>query len=58
VDFFVLPDERVVINEINTMPGFTPSSMFPRMWAKTGLDYPALVDRLVQLALHRGTGLR
>jgi D-alanine-D-alanine ligase len=58
VDFFVLPDERVVINEINTMPGFTPSSMFPRMWAATGLDYPALVDRLVQLALHRRTGLR
>jgi D-alanine-D-alanine ligase len=58
VDFFVLPDERVVINEINTMPGFTPSSMFPRMWAATGLEYPALVDRLIQLALHRGTGLR
>ncbi|CAN5566816.1 D-alanine--D-alanine ligase family protein [soil metagenome] len=58
VDFFVLPDDRVVINEINTMPGFTPSSMFPRMWAATGLDYPALVDRLVQLALHRDTGLR
>jgi D-alanine-D-alanine ligase len=58
VDFFVLPDDRVVVNEINTMPGFTPSSMFPRMWAATGLDYPALVDRLVQLALHRGTGLR
>jgi D-alanine-D-alanine ligase len=58
VDFFVLPDERVVINEINTMPGFTPSSMFPRMWAASGVDYPALVDRLIQLALHRGTGLR
>jgi D-alanine-D-alanine ligase len=58
VDFFVLPDERVVINEINTMPGFTPSSMFPRMWAASGLDYPALVDRLVQLALNRDTGLR
>ena len=58
VDFFLLPDERVVINEINTMPGFTPSSMFPRMWAATGLDYPGLVDRLIQLALHRGTGLR
>jgi D-alanine-D-alanine ligase len=58
VDFFVLPDERVVINEINTMPGFTPSSMFPRMWAETGLDYPALVDRLIQLALQRDTGLR
>ena len=58
VDFFVLPDERVVINEINTMPGFTPSSMFPRMWSATGLDYPALVDRLIQLALQRDTGLR
>jgi D-alanine-D-alanine ligase len=58
VDFFVLPDERVVINEINTMPGFTPSSMFPRMWDATGLPYPQLVDRLIQLALHRDTGLR
>jgi len=58
VDFFVLPDGRVVINEINTMPGFTPSSMFPRMWQASGLDYPALVDRLLQLALQRGTGLR
>jgi D-alanine-D-alanine ligase len=58
VDFFVLPDERVVVNEINTMPGFTPSSMFPRMWQESGLDYPALVDRLIQLALHRDTGLR
>ncbi len=58
VDFFVLPDDRVVINEINTMPGFTPSSMFPRMWDATGLPYPELVDRLIQLALHRDTGLR
>jgi D-alanine-D-alanine ligase len=58
VDFFVLPDERVVVNEINTMPGFTPSSMFPRMWHASGLDYPGLVDRLIQLALHRDTGLR
>ncbi len=58
VDFFVLPDERVVINELNTMPGFTPSSMFPRMWQASGLGYPQLVDRLIQLALHRGTGLR
>ena len=58
VDFFVLPDDRVVINEINTMPGFTPSSMFPRMWEATGVSYPQLVDRLVQLALHRDTGLR
>ena len=48
----------MVVNEINTMPGFTPLSMFPRMWAATGLDYPALVDRLIQLALDRDTGLR
>lgn len=58
VDFFVLPGDRVVVNEINTMPGFTPTSMFPQMWAASGLDYPALVDRLVQLALQRDTGLR
>ncbi len=58
VDFFVLPEQRVVINEINTMPGFTPSSMFPRMWAESGVSYPELVDRLIQLALRRDTGLR
>ena len=58
VDFFVLPDGAIVLNEINTMPGFTPLSMFPRMWAATGVDYPALVDRLIQLALNRDTGLR
>lgn len=58
VDFFVLPDQSVVVNEINTMPGFTPTSMFPQMWAATGVDYPALVDRLIRLALARDTGLR
>jgi D-alanine-D-alanine ligase len=58
VDFFVLADGRVVVNEVNTMPGFTPTSMFPRMWAASGMPYPDLVDRLVQLALRRGTGLR
>jgi D-alanine-D-alanine ligase len=58
VDFFYLPDGSLVVNEINTMPGFTPLSMFPRMWAATGLDYGQLVDRLIQLALARETGLR
>jgi D-alanine-D-alanine ligase len=58
VDFFVLPDGRVLVNEVETMPGFTSLSMFPRMWAATGLDYPALLDRLVDLALTRSTGLR
>ena len=58
VDFFLLADGRVVLNEINTMPGFTPTSMFPRMWAASGVPYPELVDRLLQLALRRRTGLR
>ena len=62
VDFFVFPDDssgpRVVLNEVETMPGFTATSMFPRMWAAAGLEYPQLVDRLVQLALARDTGLR
>ncbi|TDD45256.1 D-alanine--D-alanine ligase [Kribbella antibiotica] len=58
VDFFLEPDGRVVINEINTMPGFTPKSMFPLLWNASGLDYPALVDRLLTLAMTRSTGLR
>jgi D-alanine-D-alanine ligase len=58
VDFFAQPDGSVVVNEVNTMPGFTPTSMFPRMWAATGVDYPALVDRLIALALSRPIGLR
>jgi D-alanine-D-alanine ligase len=58
VDVFVTPDERVVVNEINTMPGFTPFSMYPRMWEASGMSYPELVDELIQLALERPTGLR
>jgi D-alanine-D-alanine ligase len=58
VDFFVAADGEVLVNEINTMPGFTPFSMYPRMWAASGLAYPDLVDRLLQLALSRPTGLR
>ncbi|HEX3827300.1 MAG TPA: D-alanine--D-alanine ligase family protein [Sporichthyaceae bacterium] len=57
VDFFVDGD-RIVLNEVNTMPGFTPVSMFPTMWAASGLDYPALVDRLLRTALARRRGLR
>lgn len=57
VDFFVTPDNEVYLNEINTMPGFTPISLFPRMWAASGLDYPKLVSRLIRTALRRGTGL-
>ena len=58
VDCFYTNDGRVLINEINTMPGFTPFSMYPRMWEQTGLAYPDLVDRLLTLALRRPTGLR
>ena len=57
VDFFVTPELDVYLNEINTMPGFTPTSMFPRMWAASGLEYPKLVARLIRTALRRGTGL-
>ncbi|MEU2620158.1 D-alanine--D-alanine ligase family protein [Streptomyces sp. NPDC007157] len=57
-DFFLTEDGDFVINEINTMPGFTPISMYPQMWQATGVSYPDLIDRLVQAALHRSTGLR
>ncbi|MFD7965049.1 D-alanine--D-alanine ligase family protein [Streptomyces zaomyceticus] len=57
-DFFLTEDGEFVINEINTMPGFTPISMYPRMWQASGVDYPELVDRLIQAALTRSTGLR
>ncbi|NGO08619.1 D-alanine--D-alanine ligase [Streptomyces sp. HC44] len=57
-DFFLTEDGEFVINEINTMPGFTPISMYPRMWQESGVSYPELVDRLVQAALRRSTGLR
>lgn len=56
-DFF-LTEDGFVINEINTMPGFTPISMYPQMWEASGVSYPDLVDRLVQAALNRSTGLR
>lgn len=58
VDFFVGPDETVTVNEVNTMPGFTESSMYPKMWAVTGVDYRTLLSTLVDTAIARGTGLR
>jgi D-alanine-D-alanine ligase len=57
VDFF-LTDDGPIINEVNTMPGFTTISMFPRMWAASGVDYQTLVATMVETALARGTGLR
>ncbi len=57
-DFFLTEDGEFVINEINTMPGFTPISMYPAMWQASGVSYAELVDRLIQAALSRSTGLR
>lgn len=54
VDFFYIEATgEVLINEINTLPGFTATSMYPRLWAATGISFPQLVDRLIQLALER-----
>jgi D-alanine-D-alanine ligase len=53
IDFFVWDQGRVVVNEINTIPGFTPASMYPKMWEASGVPYPSLIDRLVELALER-----
>ena len=47
-----------MINEVNTMPGFTPISMYPQMWKATGIDYPELITELIALALERPAGLR
>ena len=57
VDFFV-DGERVLVNELNTMPGFTPTSVYAKLWEADGVSYPALVDELCRLALERGAGIR
>ncbi|MGH3750588.1 MAG: D-alanine--D-alanine ligase A, partial [Micromonosporaceae bacterium] len=53
VDFFVTPELDIYLNELNTMPGFTSTSMFPLMWAASGLDYPKLLARLIRTAASR-----
>jgi D-alanine-D-alanine ligase len=54
VDFFLRHDEGTfVVNELNTIPGFTPISMYPRLWEVTGVPYAKLLDRLIELALAR-----
>ncbi|HEY1571356.1 MAG TPA: D-alanine--D-alanine ligase family protein [Pseudonocardiaceae bacterium] len=58
VDFFVGTDDTVTVNEVNTMPGFTETSMFPKMWAVTGVDFGTLLTTIVDTAIARGTGLR
>jgi len=53
VDFFMRLDGSVLVNEINTMPGFTPISMYPKLWAAAGVAYGDLIDRLIQFGLER-----
>ena len=58
VDFFYTPQGQVLVNEINTMPGMTPASGFPKMWEATGLPLSQLMDRIIQTALAKKPGLR
>jgi D-alanine-D-alanine ligase len=53
VDFFYREPDEVLVNEINTIPGFTKVSMYPKLWEASGLPYSELIDRLVELALER-----
>ncbi|HEY7254205.1 MAG TPA: D-alanine--D-alanine ligase family protein [Methylomirabilota bacterium] len=53
VDFFIEGDRRVLVNEINTIPGFTATSAYPRLWEASGIPYPELIARLIELALER-----
>ena len=53
VDFFVEDGDRVLVNELNTMPGFTDTSVFAKLWEASGVSYPELLERLVRLALER-----
>ena len=57
MDFFVT-ETGVLVNELNTMPGFTPFSMYPMMWERSGLAYRDLITELIELARERRTGLR
>jgi len=63
VDFFYNPQAPLgsgglAVNEVNTMPGFTPFSMYPRCWQATGMSYTELITELIDLALERPVGLR
>lgn len=57
VDFFYTKTGEVIINELNTMPGFTPTSVFPKMWAATGKSYPEIIEELIKTALLRRNGV-
>jgi D-alanine-D-alanine ligase len=58
VDFFYTPEGQILVNEINTFPGMSPTSYFQKMWEATGLPFPEVIDRLLQTALARRPGLR
>jgi len=58
VDFFYTPDRQILVNEINTFPGMSPTSYFQKLWEATGLAFPEVIDRLLQTALARRPGLR
>jgi D-alanine-D-alanine ligase len=53
VDFFVEDGVRVLVNELNTLPGFTATSVYPKLWEASGLAFPELCDRLIAFALER-----
>jgi D-alanine-D-alanine ligase len=53
VDFFLTQRQKIIVNEINTIPGFTKISMYPKLWEVSGISYADLIDRLIQLALKR-----
>ena len=57
VDFFLTPSEEVIINELNTMPGFTATSVFPKMWAASGVSYTEVITHLLKSALTRNNGV-
>jgi D-alanine-D-alanine ligase len=53
VDFFLRNGDEIIVNEINTIPGFTLISMYPKLWEATGLPYSELIDKLIALAMER-----
>jgi D-alanine-D-alanine ligase len=53
VDFFLRDNRQIFVNEINTIPGFTQISMYPKLWEASGIPYSKLIDRLIRLALER-----
>ena len=53
MDFFLKENGEIIVNEINTMPGFTKISMYPKLWEASGISYSSLIDILIQLAIER-----